>query len=168
MEDTLSLFLKKLKYVGVRALIARDRAELDASVAEVLKDSPSIYCPRETELEASITIPEAQACPEYATAFTTIEEVPAAIAETGSLVLWSAAGRVVQSSLLPPRHVALVRRENLFRDVDEFLASLSGPLPTNITLATGPSRTADIEQTLITGVHGPEIVDVIVFGPELL
>jgi L-lactate dehydrogenase complex protein LldG len=89
--------------------------------------------------------------------------MPAAIAETGTLVTWSADGIVMPVNLLPPRHIALVSPDHIFADLNDFFASLGGSVPTNITLITGPSRTADIEQKLITGVHGPQRVDVVVF-----
>jgi L-lactate dehydrogenase complex protein LldG len=93
-----------------------------------------------------------------------VEEMPAAIAETGTIVSWSAGRSIVQANLLPARHVALISSENIFYDLNEFFASFRGSLPSNVTLITGPSRTADIEQILITGVHGPERVDVVICG----
>jgi L-lactate dehydrogenase complex protein LldG len=91
-----------------------------------------------------------------------VEEMPAAIAETGTIVSWSTGGAVVPANLLPPRHVALISSERIFRDLNEFFASFAGCLPSNVTLITGPSRTADIEQILLTGVHGPERLDVVI------
>jgi len=92
----------------------------------------------------------------------TVEEVPAGIAETGSIVCASSGGRPVQASLLPPHHVAIVRGENIFATLDDFFAGCAAAPPTNFSLITGPSRTADIELTLAIGVHGPERLDVIV------
>lgn len=90
----------------------------------------------------------------------------AAVAETGSLVMFSAPGRSRTISLLPPFHVALVDRANIhfsMADVferyrDRIRASAS------CTFITGPSRTADIELTLTLGIHGPGRVAVII-GP---
>ena len=68
-------------------------------------------------------------------------------------------------SLLPPVHVAIFPKSRILANLDELLARI--PLPaeqtSSMVLITGPSRTADIEQILIRGVHGPgEIYAVIV------
>jgi len=82
-----------------------------------------------------------------------------AIAETGTLAVASAPGQERVASLLPPVHVALVRRDqivpdlfDLFERIDQWTGEA---LPTNITLITGPSKTGDLELKLTTGVHGP-------------
>jgi L-lactate dehydrogenase complex protein LldG len=80
------------------------------------------------------------------------------IAETGTLVLWPNADEPRLLSLLPPIHVALVRAA----EVTDTLAGLirakgwATAMPTNAVLISGPSKTADIEQTLAYGVHGPK------------
>jgi L-lactate dehydrogenase complex protein LldG len=67
-------------------------------------------------------------------------------------------------SLLPPTHVALVPRERILTGLDELLTQV--PLPadrsSSMIFITGPSRTADIEQILVRGVHGPGELHVIV------
>jgi L-lactate dehydrogenase complex protein LldG len=82
------------------------------------------------------------------------------IAATGTLVLTSEAGR--KSSLLPMHHVALLRPGQLVPTMAEALHGQA--LPSAWVQATGPSRTADIELTLTTGVHGPGAVHVILIG----
>ena len=84
------------------------------------------------------------------------------LAETGSLVLSSATEGAQITSLAPPIHIALYRRSQLVGSLDEVLAkvSISGsknePSPNrSVVFVTGTSRTADIEQILIHGVHGP-------------
>jgi L-lactate dehydrogenase complex protein LldG len=81
------------------------------------------------------------------------------IARTGSLMMSSAqaSGRTV--SVYAPIHICIAYTSQLVYDIKEGLQILkekySGKLPSLITLATGPSRTADIEKTLVVGVHGP-------------
>ena len=88
--------------------------------------------------------------------------VQAAIAETGTLVLCSTSERHRLVSLVPPVHLALVREGDLVPDLDAAMEHLSsaGPPPL-VSFITGPSRTADIELTLVVGVHGPEELHVI-------
>jgi L-lactate utilization protein LutC len=90
--------------------------------------------------------------------------VHAAIAETGSLVCGSVPGRGL--SLVPPVHLAVVRRSQILPDLVDYLALFSGEsplhrLPSNLVFITGPSKTADIEGVLITGVHGPREVHIV-------
>ncbi|MDX2154554.1 MAG: lactate utilization protein [Bryobacteraceae bacterium] len=86
-----------------------------------------------------------------------------ALADTGSLVMFSCPAEARLISLLPPVHLAVVDRRRLLTGLDE-LYSLH-PLPSGETSAmvfiTGPSRTADIEQILIRGVHGPREIHVV-------
>jgi len=84
------------------------------------------------------------------------------LAESGTLVLSSATERVQVASLAPPIHIALYRRSQLVGSLDDVLAKLpisnSPDHPTagrSVVFVTGTSRTADIEQILIRGVHGP-------------
>ena len=89
------------------------------------------------------------------------------IADTGQIGFVHRAGRPRGAAVLPPRQVALLRGEDLVESVAEGLARLgvgSGDgHPGHAVLAAGPSRTGDIEQRMILGVHGPRTLDVIVY-----
>lgn len=88
----------------------------------------------------------------------------AALAETGSVVVSSGPGRSRLVSLLPPVHIALVPVSCLTSDILTWAAARSGDLPASVTVISGPSKTADIEQTLAIGMHGPKRVIVILYG----
>ncbi len=86
------------------------------------------------------------------------------IAETGSLVLLSDRERHRLVSLVPPIHVALLEAQAILPTLGEALgaARAEGSLAgRTITIVTGPSRTADIELTLVVGVHGPRELQVL-------
>lgn len=84
------------------------------------------------------------------------------IARTGSMVLSSAneSGRTV--SVYAPVHICIAYTDQLVYDIKDGLQMLKEKygqnIPSQISLATGPSRTADIEKTLVVGVHGPKEV----------
>lgn len=104
-----------------------------------------------------------------------ISGVDFVLAETGSLVLSSEAEGSQLASLAPPIHVALYRHEQISSSLDEILERLpvsTGPGSTtagrSTVFITGPSRTADIEQILIRGVHGPREVHAILVEESCL
>ena len=90
--------------------------------------------------------------------------VRSAIADTGTLVLWPSPEEPRLLSLVPPIHVALLSAATIR---DTLLSVLRDEgwakgLPPNVVLVSGPSKTADIEQTLAYGVHGPKRLVVVV------
>lgn len=93
------------------------------------------------------------------------------ISETGTLVLASDAERHRLVSLLPPVHVAVLSATRILGGLEEALQQVarggSEALPRAVTLVTGPSRTADIELTLVVGVHGPKELHVIVLQEDV-
>ena len=72
------------------------------------------------------------------------------------MVLDSGLGRSRLATLLPPVHVALVYHHQLQPDIFTWTAGRDEAWPANVVLVSGPSKTADIEQTLTVGVHGPK------------
>ena len=87
-----------------------------------------------------------------------------ALADTGTLVLFSSPQESRMISLLPPLHLAVIRLEQILTGLDELfsLEPLPGNRSSSMVLITGPSRTADIEQILVRGVHGPGQIHVVV------
>jgi L-lactate dehydrogenase complex protein LldG len=79
-----------------------------------------------------------------------------AIAETGSIVQTSRGGTSLLPGLLPDVHVALLSLPAFVDRMEECLAAFGQDPPRNISFLSGPSRTADVEQTLTIGAHGPK------------
>ncbi len=94
-----------------------------------------------------------------------------AIADTGTLVFITEPRLI---SLLPPRHIAVIERAKILVSLDALFSRVPQPgaLSSSMVLATGPSRTADIEMRLVRGVHGPGemivviVADVTAFYPD--
>lgn len=86
------------------------------------------------------------------------------IAETGSLMLWASEHEPRQMSLVPPIHIALLKRDKLYTTFAEAIQAQGWAetgMPTNALLISGPSKSADIAQVLAYGVHGPKELVVI-------
>lgn len=84
------------------------------------------------------------------------------VARTGSMLISSAQTSGRTTSVYAPIHICIAYTNQLVYDIKDALQLVkekySGDLPSLVTLATGPSRTADIEKTLVVGVHGPKEV----------
>ncbi len=89
----------------------------------------------------------------------------AAVAETGSLVLCSDKNTPAATSLLPETHIAILPASRLVATMEEvwcLLRKEQGELPRAVNFVSGPSRTGDIEQTIVLGAHGPYRVHIII------
>jgi len=81
-----------------------------------------------------------------------------AIAATGSIVLWPTINEPRSLSLVPPVHFVIVDADTMVQDFASLMKAQQwhDKLPTNALLISGPSKTADIQQTLAYGAHGPK------------
>lgn len=90
-----------------------------------------------------------------------------AVAETGTLMLLSGQETFASASLLPETHVAIVEAKRIVATMEDAFAlarAERGELPRATNFISGPSRTADIEQTIVLGAHGPFRVHVVLVG----
>jgi len=90
-----------------------------------------------------------------------------AIAETGTLMLCSGPDTPASVSLLPETHIALVPASRVvpcMEDAWDLARAELGQLPRAVNFISGPSRTADIEQTIVLGAHGPYRVHIVLVG----
>jgi L-lactate dehydrogenase complex protein LldG len=87
-----------------------------------------------------------------------------AIAETGTLVVTSSKDTPTATTLLPDTHIAIVRAGDVVAGMEEAfdrVRAAHGALPRAISMISGPSRTGDIEQTIVLGAHGPYRVHIL-------
>jgi len=100
--------------------------------------------------------------------FTTIDvgvtSTRGGIAETGAVVLWPTPAEPRLMSLVPPVHVAVLDADSIYDSMNAMMAAenWADGMPTNALLISGPSKTADIEFTLVFGVHGPKELIVLI------
>jgi L-lactate dehydrogenase complex protein LldG len=93
----------------------------------------------------------------------------AGVAESGTLVLLSGGDNPTTLNFLPDTHIVVVRADDIEGDYEAVWRRirelrLPGTLPRTVNFVTGPSRSADIEQTLILGAHGPRALHILVVG----
>lgn len=181
-EDLVARFLAAAEKAGcvTHSVLERDPAEaVRALVADsglkrvVIEPQPETALDGELaeRLRAALTTAGVQVTRlrDDETLFSTgaaITGVRAAIAETGTLVCLASSQSARGTSLIPPMHIAIVDARQLHADLFDFFAWLArqGELPSNVNLITGPSKTADIEGVLVTGVHGPGVVHVVLIA----
>jgi L-lactate dehydrogenase complex protein LldG len=87
------------------------------------------------------------------------------IAETGTVVFLSGSQKPSSWHFLPGRELVLVRRETIVPRLEDVIDAISAQqMPATVNLVTGPSRTADIEQTIERGAHGPRELCILIVG----
>ncbi len=89
----------------------------------------------------------------------------AGVAETGTLVLTSGPDNPTTLNFLPETHIVVLRGADVVGGYEDVWDRLrKGPMPRTVNWVSGPSRTADIEQTIVMGAHGPRRLHVILAG----
>jgi L-lactate dehydrogenase complex protein LldG len=168
------LFVQKFEQLGGKSFRVRDTAAVIPAIADLLTQKSAVAsnspflrkCGITGLLQVHSGFTERedlkQACASCDIGITSVDY---ALAATGSFVMLSSHDEPRLISLLPPAHIAIFPRSLILANLDELLSILPRPADqtSSMVLITGPSRTADIEQILVRGVHGPgEIYAVIV------
>jgi L-lactate dehydrogenase complex protein LldG len=143
-------------------------ADIPAAVARYLRDQalvPVAVCwPEFAALDWNAQGLQVEARAARGDDLTGITGAFCAIAETGTLMMLSGPQTPPAASLLPETHVAVVARSRIVTGMEDAWALLRaehGALPRAVNFISGPSRTADIEQTVSLGAHGPYRVHVL-------
>lgn len=159
-QDLVVEFAEQFSALQGKFIFCLDKKELAQSLEKLAYQNQwtKIYCSEE-KLRGFIQ-PNAL-YNDIATCEASVTSCEALIARTGSLLLSSVQqGRV--PSVYAPVHICVAYTSQLVYDVKDGLENVKekykDALPSLITLATGPSRTADIEKTLVVGIHGPKEV----------
>ena len=176
-DDLVAHFMKRATDMESTVVRIGERNEIPASVArylDTLELAPALAAQRSRQ---GVCWPEL-ADLDWAGAGLAIEARPTkgadrlgitgsfcAIAETGTLVLLSGAATPTGTMLLPDTHVAVVSAARIVAGMEEAFELIRGEgsqVPRAINMVSGPSRTGDIEQTIVLGAHGPYRVHILV------
>jgi L-lactate utilization protein LutC len=169
------LLMKRVIALSGTAMQVADNAEARDLVLRLTGGGEAVASNSPALAEAGIT-----AIPGVQTGFTSeaalravcatapfgISSADYALCDTGTLVMIASPTEARLISLLPPVHIAVVPAERILTGLDELFTLDARPADhtSSTVFITGPSRTADIEQLLVRGVHGPGEIHVIIVG----
>ncbi len=153
----------------------REWADAPAEIARYLRESncPATLRmgddPRLTDMPWSETTLEILRGPSDGGDVNAVSAAFAGIAETGTLALVSGPDNPTTLNFLSDNHIVMLPREAIEADYESVFAKLrnvygKGGAPRTLNFITGPSRSADIEQTLLLGAHGPRRLHIVVVG----
>lgn len=162
-EDLSVLFAETFTSLQGKFIYCTNTADLKMQLSNLalLNSWPAIYC-KEANLKIIVTEAELALTEDLANCSVSLTSCEFLIARTGSILLSSAQNNGRTASVYAPVHICVAFGSQLVFDVADGLKALEEKYkenyPSFVTLASGPSRTADIEKTLVTGVHGPKEV----------
>lgn len=175
-QDAIALFAEMLTEQGAELVRAANPEGVVRAVADYLASNELPLTLRVSEEPVLAALPWVLA-PSIALNFgagepsdtASLARALAGAAETGTLVMVSGPGSPTTLNFLPETHMVLIGGRDIvgsYEDTFDRLRGLygAGTLPRTVNLISGPSRTADIEQTIVRGAHGPKRLFVIVLG----
>jgi L-lactate dehydrogenase complex protein LldF len=151
MQEVLQLLRSK----GINQLLAWNGAYLPPGLLDAL-----------VEAGVDFSYPEARTHEQSSLIRAGLTGASIGIAETGSIIVSSGAGRPLNASLLPETHIALLWEKDIVETLEQALHNEELKQLSASVIISGPSRTADIEMTLTIGVHGPGELVVICIRDE--
>ena len=172
----LDLFVRMVEFASGTVARAADLAAVPAEVTAFLRrynlplraqrGSDALLAAIPWEREGTLAVTSGPPDP---LSLAAVAHAFAGVAETGTLALASGPDNPTSLNFLPDNHIVVIAAKDVAGDYETVWARLretsgAGGMPRAVNLITGPSRTADIEQTLILGAHGPRRLHVIVVG----
>lgn len=175
-EDSLEVtFAKELGKIEGKFVFCTDTEDLIQNLKQIVEDEKweTVFCLNEgiqnILLEAEIPFTSSQDdFNQMEAAITTCEFL---IARFGSVMVSSAQSAGRQLNVYPPTHIIIAKTSQLVAEISDAITKIQekykNNLPSMISLISGPSRTADIEKTLILGAHGPKDLYVFLIDDEV-
>jgi L-lactate dehydrogenase complex protein LldG len=171
--ERLALFARQAEDALATVTLVPDAASVPAEAARYLRDAnlPATLRigedPRLAAMPWDTTAIEVSNGPSRGGDLNALSHAFGGVAETGTLAMVSGADNPTTLNFLPDNHLVVVEASDLSTSFEELLERLradygKGNMPRTLNFITGPSRSADIEQTLILGAHGPRKLHIIV------
>jgi L-lactate dehydrogenase complex protein LldG len=169
-------FIENAKRAGATVAVAEDAPALAREIARFLAQESlprAIRMAPDPELDFIAALPQTGFSVARGKAESTdrvsLSRALAGVAETGSLMLASGPGHPMSLALLVEAHVALVPAAGILGSYEEAMVQFRATggrhkLPRAVTFVTGPSRSADIEQKIQFGAHGPRRLHIVILG----
>jgi len=169
LPDAISCFKNELEAISGKCIVVESETELFQTLRKELNDRQiaSVYC-RDGAISAQLSLFDisfTNRAEDFEAMTCGITSCEFLIARTGSVLVSSAGASGRQMNVFPPVHIVFAKASQLVDYPEDALFAIQNKygnqLPSTITTITGPSRTADIEKTLVLGAHGPK--ELIVF-----
>jgi len=164
LPDDITCFMNELEAINGVCVLCDDEADLYAKLKSFVanKELPYLFC-RDTHIAQQLElnkIPFSFDEAHFDAMQAGITGCEFLVARTGSVLVSSASQSGRQLNVFPPVHIVLAHVSQLVSYLDEALVAVQQKygdhLPSIVSTITGPSRTADIEKTLVLGAHGPK------------
>lgn len=174
--ERVDLFCRKAEEVFASVVRLTNRDDIPAAVADYLRSRNLPQAIRRGddrrlaalpwEREAQLTVSTGAS---VGADLVGVSHADAGVAETGTLVLTSGPDNPTTLNFLPDHHIVVVDASTISGDYETVWDELrrrfgAGAMPRTVNLVTGPSRSADIEETLLLGAHGPRSLHILVVG----
>lgn len=174
-EERIALFAAMAEKVSATVTRIGSEDELPLAIAEYLRNQnlPAIVRMGDDRLIAGLawerTQVEVKRGPSDGNDPVGLSHAVAGVAESGTLVLASGPDNPTTLNFLPETHIVVVRGEDIAGDYESVWDSIrerygKGLMPRTVNMVTGPSRSADIEQKLLLGAHGPRRLQIFILG----
>ncbi len=164
LPDSVTCFKNEIEAINGLCVLCEDESDVYLQLESFVKEKKisSIFC-RDTYISTQLDknkIPFSQNTEQFTDMQAGITGCEFLIARTGSVMVSSASQSGRQMNVFPPVHIVLAHVSQLVDYVEDAMVAIQekygNNLPSGISTITGPSRTADIEKTLVLGAHGPK------------